>query len=1585
MSTSPARIHPLPRGVRRLLAAPLLAATVVLAAFAAGGDSLGLGAASRNGGAAASTAPGTVPDGLASVEAEAVFGRLPLHFEANRGQTDEAVEFLARGRGYTLFLTQSEAVLSLRASAPMPRSEGGAIGFSSPESDIALAPAAQQRAFRWRLAGADGGARAQGLDELPGRANYFVGSDRERWRTGIPTFARVRYESVYPGIDLVYYGNQGSLEYDFVVRPGADPGTVRLAFDGAAGAAPATAARLDAGGDLVWPVDAGDVRFRKPRIYQEMGGVRRKVEGAYTLAWDAASGTTYVGFQVGAYDVGRPLIIDPVLDYSTYLGGTGLDRAIGMTIGPDGSLYVTGQSASAATFPSPQGGAPTQVGPGGDPDAFVVKLNAAGSAIAYVTFVGGADIDTAAAVTLDELGGLHVVGVTTSGDFPWTADAFDIQHNGGVIDAFLSTLGPDGALAYSTFLGGTRHEVATGVASRITLTGLGPQADVYISGFTSSEDFPTKQGFQDTALGGFGIGGLFPPEAFVVRLTPSSEPANDPCVIGAKTFNDCGDLLYATYLGGSSIDFARDIVLDQSSGRVFVTGQTCSANFPATAKAFSKALHGVCDAFVARVDTGSTGDALLGYATFVGGSGDDDGRGIALLDGVEVFVAGETDSPDFPIKGGPLQTSLAGATDAFVVRLAADGINTNAACTIALLAYNDCADLRYATYLGGGGSEVGSRIAVDAAAAATVTGQSCSPDFPVVDPLAQSQALGINVGAGCDAFVSRLKFDGSALTFSTYLGGSGSDLGAGVLIDDAGSAYVSGVTASGDFPTVAAVQAMAGGANDAFVARISAPCVAGAGPLAYLGDGSVIDTEHDCLLPYKVPGGLLINIGETGPGAVAVSPDGATVYGLENGPDLFDTPNYVLVYDTAASVISKVFIGFHLGLGLRSLALSPDGSRLFVAFHEDDGTTSETSHVYVVDTATKTVTDAIGVITPEGANQRNLDGVAMHPDGTRAYVSLFETHEVVVIDTQTNTPDQTGIPTVDQSRPIVVTPDGQWVYVGNNPPGDLAVINTVTKQRVDFGMGANLQIGGTPTGLAVTPDGTKLYVAAGVIVVIDVATQSVLVPFIPLAAGSAIAITPDGTKAYVTGKGPYVQVIDVATDKVVNVIAGAGGDAVAIGPQDRDGDGLSDQIDGTVDAANAFTHLADFSDDFTDRHRGGAASGRIVSRDGLKVSVWDAFNPAGFYANARGGAGAAEIRACGLLADQSDGAPVFLTEADVVKTICGSVTVEVIHGPVEVGLGPSASVSVPTGGTATVTEPSPGEFRLDNRGGSAVTVLDAAGEVLATVLPGESFTIDATAPVTTAGLDPAPNGAGWNHTDVTVTLAATDQGSGVREVHHRVNGGPEVVTDGASAVFALTAEGVHSVEYFAVDNAGNAGAVEALTARIDRTAPEAVATFDPVTGDVAVHGRDALSGVPDGGAVPGGAVPQQGGAELRTYRLVDAAGNALVVVAEVRRHGQSLTLVLVSLRYGEGAAMPVPDNSARFEWSADREGALKTLEQKVSVGKGKEKQDVSAQFDVRGSETTVKAEGVGRDAKRVVPGLALLRLVSLRGQLTVEY
>ncbi len=609
--------------------------------------------------------------------------------------------------------------------------------------------------LRLKLARGNPAARLVGEGERPERVNSFAGRDPRRWRTNVPAYDRVRYRDVYPGIDLVYYGNQRRLEYDFVVAPGADPNAVTLDFEGATGMT------IDARGDLVLGTGETSVRQQRPVVYQERDGVRQYVSGAYAMRGDRT-----VGFRVGSYDPTRPLVIDPIIDFATYLGGTGDDRALGAAVDATGAVYITGYTASA-NFPT-TGAVDPSFG-GGGTDAFVVKLSPDGSRAIYTTYVGGDGQDAGTGIAVDAGGNAYVAGYTSSSDFPLASAIQGAQR--GMADAFVLKLGPTGStLSYSTYLGGDELDLGSDVA-------VDAAGNAYVTGVTESADFPTVRAIQGVYGG--------EKDAFLTKVSA-----------------DGSELEYSTYLGGSGMDGALSVAVGPT-GDAYVTGATSSRDFPVESALQTRHGGGAFDAFAVRV--APTGGTLV-YSTYLGGAGEDGGYRLTLDAAGNACVAGETGSTDFPTVS-PVQATLGGLVDAFVAKIAPTG-----------------ARLVTSTYLGGADVDRATGIAVDATGNVYVTGFTRSTDFPMAGAM-QPVARGNK-----DGFVAKLAPSGATLLSSTYFGGFLDDEPFDLAVTASGDLYLIGHTTSPDLPTRNALQPSFRGTRDLFVAKLvrSGPTVTNA-------------------------------------------------------------------------------------------------------------------------------------------------------------------------------------------------------------------------------------------------------------------------------------------------------------------------------------------------------------------------------------------------------------------------------------------------------------------------------------------------------------------------------------------------------------------------------------------------------------------------------------------------------------------------------------------------------------------------------------------------------------------------------------
>ncbi|MGA3025107.1 MAG: SBBP repeat-containing protein [Bryobacteraceae bacterium] len=672
------------------------------------------------------------PTNHSAPSVNADYGKLPLAFEPNMGQTDARVRFVARGGGMTAFFTDTEAAMVLERG----RRE-------APAGEV------EQTAVCMKLAGAARPRQVLGVDKLPGISNYFIGNDPAKWRTDVPHYGRIQYAGVYPGIDVVWYGNERQLEYDFVVGPDADPKQIQVTYEGV------ESLRVEANGDLVLRTALGEMRQQKPKVYQEIAGKRVEVGAQYDIV-----ARNRVSFELARYDRKRELRIDPVvLIYSTYLGGSAGDAGYGVAVDAAGSAYVTGYTTSA-NFPTQS---PYQATLKGTFNTFVTKLAPAGNALVYSTYLGGSGTDEAYGIAVDAAGSAYVTGFTSSADFP-TQSPYQAALK-GTYNAFATKLTPAGnTLVYSTYLGGSGSDAGVGIA----VDGAG---SAYITGETTSSNFPTHSPFQATYRG--------VENAFVTKLTPAGNA-----------------LVYSTYLGGSGADNGFGIAVD-GAGSAYVTGETTSTNFP-TQSPYLGTLQGSQNAFVTKLTP--AGNALV-YSTYLGGSGVDGGSRIAVDGAGSAYVDGVTDSTNFPIQS-PYQATLQGRQNAFVTKLTPGG-----------------GALVYSTYLGGSGADAPIGIAVDGAGSAYVTGHTNSTDFPVQSPY-QATLQGTQ-----NAFVAELTPAGTTLVYSTYLGGSSNEQGWGIAVEGPGSAYVAGFTTSTNFPIQSPYQGTLQGGQNAFVARLNSPAM----------------------------------------------------------------------------------------------------------------------------------------------------------------------------------------------------------------------------------------------------------------------------------------------------------------------------------------------------------------------------------------------------------------------------------------------------------------------------------------------------------------------------------------------------------------------------------------------------------------------------------------------------------------------------------------------------------------------------------------------------------------------------------------
>lgn len=708
------------------------------------------------------------------------YGKLPLSFERNQGQSNKAVKFLSRGKGYTLFLTPTEAVFSLRNSEK------------------------KTSALRMKLVGADEQAQLNGEQELQGKVNYLVGNDRSKWRTGIPTFRKVHYDDVWPGVDMVWYGTQTELEYDFVVKPGSDVSSVRVAFEGA------EKMWLDDRGNLMIASNGEEVKHSAPVVYQEQEEGRVSVTGKYVI-----KGTNEFGFEVGDYDHSKPLVIDPVLTYSSYIGGDSSDVGFTVAANAAGEAYVAGESTSStASFPlrnAIQGEQDSSL-------AFITRMNANGTDIIYSTFFGDSNEDCIFDVCGTEIRGIAVaadgkISITgavynfnSESKFPVTDNAF--QKNGfclgncgldpdRIVDAFVTMFSADGSqLIYSSFFGGSASASA-GLTGRAFDTGNAIAIDssnrIYITGQTASNNLPTKHAFQwsrHSEFAGF--------DAFVAVFNPNATGGN-------------ASLLYSSYYGGDGDEIGRGIAVDNDRN-AYIVGSTASTDLETKSVASSPLQTafqgGSTDGFVAKIDTEADGNSSLTYSTYFGGNINDRVESVAVDPLQRAYITGASNSSpsSFPLKNAFDSTQQNG--EAFVAKLNADGTA-----------------LFYCSFLGGNNGntsadgEEGLGLTIDFGGNVYVTGRTTSgATFPQLLPLS-SDLLGTAFLTKIEATISNNTVP--KILYSTTFGGPRAK-GEAIALDPRGNVYLAGTTGDGLTTTAGAFDtSFSGGPNDAFVAKFN--------------------------------------------------------------------------------------------------------------------------------------------------------------------------------------------------------------------------------------------------------------------------------------------------------------------------------------------------------------------------------------------------------------------------------------------------------------------------------------------------------------------------------------------------------------------------------------------------------------------------------------------------------------------------------------------------------------------------------------------------------------------------------------------
>ncbi|HWF40342.1 MAG TPA: SBBP repeat-containing protein [Candidatus Acidoferrales bacterium] len=765
------------------------------------------------------------------------YSRLPLAFEP--AAPEQGSQFLAHGKNYTIYLNQNATMLALRGA------KGAGV-------------------VQMKLAGARRAEDFTPSNELPGKSNYILGNQPEKWRTNVPNYAKLTQYGVYPGIDVVYYGTQRELEYDFVVGAHANPAAVRIDFDGA------RRLRTDAKGDLVVGIAGGDVRLHKPVAYQEIAGKSHIVAANYVVR-----GKHEASFEVGDYDPSKTLIIDPVLSYSTYLGGSNIDGANAIAVAPDATAFIAGGTFSS-DFPTAHALQPNHGGPDDfSQDAFVTKISADGSTLLYSTYLGGKSEDVANGIAVDPFGEAYITGSTLSPDFPVTPLAWAPLCGGDgkcgatwnplgliVSNAFVTKLNVAGSgIIYSTYLGSYEHVRGQAIA-------VDANQNAYVTGSVEQDLIPTVP----ITAPNQPPPPFLPPALAATAFQPTFGGGTTDSFI-AKFSATGSSVSYLSYLGGLNEEIGYGIAAD-NNGVAYLTGLTYSGNFP-TKGALQGAYGGAGDAFVTQVNTTAAGAASLIFSTYLGGNGLDQGNAIALdaAGGTgNIYVTGTTNGGALP--ASPSQ--YAGQGDAFVLKLTSTDV------------------LTYFRLLGGSLADAGLGIAADPQGNAYVTGSTVSPDFPIAATVFQ-KTFG---GGNADAFVTKVDPTGATLLYSTYLGGTNTDVGNGIAVEANGSAYVAGQTCSTDFPLANPEQPGPGGNCDAFVSKVST-----IGGIAVNPAGLVFPAQSIGVTSQQ-QSVTITNTNDTG----SVSISGITVTGANAG-DFVQTNNCPATLTAGATC--NIFVTFH--------------------------------------------------------------------------------------------------------------------------------------------------------------------------------------------------------------------------------------------------------------------------------------------------------------------------------------------------------------------------------------------------------------------------------------------------------------------------------------------------------------------------------------------------------------------------------------------------------------------------------------------------------------------------------------------------
>jgi hypothetical protein len=939
----------------------------------------------------------------AKPDARALLSQLPMIFEPNQGQVAPGVKFVSRGSGYSLYLDPSGALLAMQTARP---ASPGRSGLRRSVHSV-----------RMRLVGSDPAAAIAGSGPLPGRSNYFIGNDPKRWRSGIPQFAGVHYQNVYPGIDLVFYGSQGRLEYDFKVAPGADPSRAELQFDGAS--------KLQlTGGELILQGTGDSVRFEAPQLYQTVRGQRQPVEGHFVLR-----ARNRVGFEVGAYDRGRELVIDPTISYSTYFGGVnGAETSPSIAVNGNGNIYIAG-STTSNDLPPATGVTPYQATLNGVQNVFIAELSptAGVGGLVAMTYLGGSGTDTSAGLGIDSAGNAYVGGTTTSTNFP-TKNGYQSGAEAGstgTSHVFVSLLDPTfSTLLYSTYLSGNGTDAASGLA-------IDNNGDAFVTGTTTSTDVAT--GFPAT---------LLPPAYQKSSLASQQFFVSE---INTKTIGT-GSLAYSTYFGGGNpktgaVVVGGGIAVD-TSGNVYFSGTTnffnsgegtngtgglTTGDFPIT-NAYQPCLDtpppttltypvtctapttspAPTDAFVAKLspNNAQTGATQLLFSTYFGGDNADSGTAITVdTTASAIYITGATDSDNFNIPNGAGEfqaclnapTAVLGAcpatttdTDAYVAKF------TNPSETSGSTTTTNTVGLSYFSYLGGSLNDSGLAIAVDTGAGALVTGQTNSIDFPASPGAIQTTLKGTQNAFFAHILTSTNSGTSTVGSYATYFGGSGVDRGTSITVDQALNTYFAGDTTSTNLQVQGAFQpTFQGTATEAFAVMLR----------------PVNDLCITCVAPVYSPGSKVVGAG---------NPITITFTITNEGPDL----------------ATNVTVGAQLSTGISATFTSASGGSGSIC-SLPTGSTAACVIPVLQSGAIATVAFAV---TPTTAGSGSITVTATNANNTNPIVTTTASF------TATN-------------FTVAINPSSQTVVAGNTATYSVQVAPAVT-----FGNNVSLTCGSTPVG-----------------------------------------------------------------------------------------------------------------------------------------------------------------------------------------------------------------------------------------------------------------------------------------------------------------------------------------------------------------------------------------------------------------------------------------------------------------------------------------------------------------------------------------